>query len=46
MHLFKQASKYTYNSLDGEFIDLLACICPEVFSVLSADLLQQKKKKF
>lgn len=45
MHLSKLSSKNspTYNSLDGEVIDLLACICPEEFSVLPADLLQQKK---
>lgn len=32
----------TYNPLDGEVIDLLASVCPEVFSVLSANLLQQR----
>lgn len=40
-----QRSSPTYNSLDGEVIDLLACVCPEKFSVLSADLFIEKKKK-
>lgn len=36
-------SAFSYNSLDGEVIDLLAGIRPEEFSVLSANLLQEKK---
>lgn len=38
-------SSPTYNPLDDEVIDLLAGICPEEFSVLSADLLWWGEKK-
>lgn len=38
--VFLAHSCHTHNPLDGEVIDLLAGICPEEFSVLSADLLQ------
>lgn len=34
----------THNSLDGEGIDLLACVSSEEFSVLSTDLLQPGKR--
>lgn len=35
----------TYNPLDGKVVDLLACVCPEKFPIVSADLFENKKKK-
>lgn len=36
-------SANTHNSLNGEVIDLLACVSSEELSVLPADLLQPEK---